>query len=210
MQASLGPFFFTVPKKGYSADEDPDEQHVFLPEDTLFKITKFVDSNFLVFTDKMFSKKPKQYTDTLYPMQWHLESDKKIIDTLECYKATTFFKGRNYIAWYCPAISIPNGPWKLGGLPGLIIEAYDENRDMRFLLSHLKVVLSSQILDKVLRPPDFNKIYTYPQYVRNGLAFLKRMKEQIRTQSEGNCLDCHTNTKVELHNWENVIIEPEK
>ncbi len=199
--------FFTLPTKETYADDESDEdsRNLFFKEDTLFKIIKFTDVNLLLFNDKAFSKKEKQYTDTLYPMQWELGSEKKLIDSLQCYKATTFFKGRNYIAWYCPAISIPNGPWKLGGLPGLIIEAYDENKDLHFFLKSFKIIGYSAILEKIEKPRDFELISSYPDYVKNGIAFLKRMREQLGSESEGNCLDCHNSTKIELHNWENVI-----
>ena len=38
----------------------------------------------------------------------------------------------NYEAWYTLEIPISNGPWKLGGLPGMILEAYDTQRHYVF------------------------------------------------------------------------------
>lgn len=51
---------------------------------------------------------------------------------MNCRKATGYFRGRNYIAWFCSDIPIPYGPWKLGGLPGLIIKAYDSKGEISF------------------------------------------------------------------------------
>ena len=42
-----------------------------------------------------------------------------------CQLAKTNFKGRTWLAWYAEDIPVPEGPWKLFGLPGLILRAYD-------------------------------------------------------------------------------------
>jgi len=49
-----------------------------------------------------------------------------------CQKAEGDFRGRHYIAWFSNKILIPDGPWKLCGLPGLILEAYDEKKTVYF------------------------------------------------------------------------------
>lgn len=65
------------------------------------------------------------YSDSLHPMTWKLISEEKEIAGIKCYKAETEFRGRHYTAWYAPSIPVHNGPWKFGGLPGLIIEVYE-------------------------------------------------------------------------------------
>ncbi len=100
--------FFTTPNAETYKDEG-DELNITEEEDTLFKITKLNDNNVLLFKDNFFLKKGKTYNDTLFPMKWDLKNEKKMIDSLECYKATAFFKGRNYVAWYCPQILIHDG-----------------------------------------------------------------------------------------------------
>lgn len=61
-------------------------------------------------------------------LNWKLSNDSKLIGTFLCKKATVFFRGRNYTAWYTNKIAVPFGPWKLNGLPGLILEAYDTDK----------------------------------------------------------------------------------
>ena len=58
-------------------------------------------------------------------LNWTLIRATKKIGNFLCQKATTTFRGRKYTAWYTTKIAIPFGPWKLQGLPGLILEAYD-------------------------------------------------------------------------------------
>lgn len=65
-------------------------------------------------------------------IQWNIEETTKDIKGYTCQKATTLFRGRQYEAWFCPSLPYNNGPWKLGGLPGLILEAYDVNKDVLF------------------------------------------------------------------------------
>jgi len=65
-------------------------------------------------------------------IDWVITQETKVIKGFPCQKATCKFRGRNYEAWFCSQIPYSNGPWKLGGLPGLILEAYDVNKDVLF------------------------------------------------------------------------------
>ena len=58
-------------------------------------------------------------------INWEISDETKKVGDFLCQKATTSFKGNHYIAWFSTTISLPFGPWKLHGLPGLILECYD-------------------------------------------------------------------------------------
>ena len=49
-----------------------------------------------------------------------------------CALAVATYKGRTWYAWYTEDIPLDAGPWKLGGLPGLILRAYDARRHYVF------------------------------------------------------------------------------
>ena len=65
------------------------------------------------------------YTEPWPSMQWTLESEKQPICGYQCQRATCHWRGRDYVAWFTSAIPMKSGPWKFGGLPGLIMKIYD-------------------------------------------------------------------------------------
>ncbi|GHU72365.1 hypothetical protein FACS189413_15350 [Bacteroidia bacterium] len=73
-----------------------------------------------------------QYSEEIPDISWEIYEDTLSIISYLCQKATCSFRGRNYTAWFCPDIPINNGPWKFGGLPGLILKIYDEQNDYVF------------------------------------------------------------------------------
>lgn len=70
--------------------------------------------------------------ESIPDFNWKLHNEEKLINGLTAKKATTDFRGRHYTAWYIPAIPLPYGPWKFGGLPGLITEVYDDFNTFRW------------------------------------------------------------------------------
>ena len=68
---------------------------------------------------------PYLLQESLPRLEWKLEGETRELGGLKVYKATADFRGRLYTAWYHPDIPLPIGPWKLQGLPGVILEAYD-------------------------------------------------------------------------------------
>jgi GLPGLI family protein len=71
-------------------------------------------------------------TGSLPVISWQISNATAIFGGTHCQKATAHFKGRNYTAWFCPDIPSHGGPWKLSGLPGLILEAYDAKKQVVF------------------------------------------------------------------------------
>ncbi|MEO5946181.1 MAG: GLPGLI family protein [Chitinophagaceae bacterium] len=63
---------------------------------------------------------------------WQISEETQEYNGLVVHKATTNFKGRTIVVWYCPDIPINAGPYKFNGLPGLIVEAGDSKGDFIF------------------------------------------------------------------------------
>ena len=66
-----------------------------------------------------------RYSEELPVQDWELQEDTLTICGHLCQKASCHFRGIDYIAWFTPELSVSNGPWKFGGLPGLILKVYD-------------------------------------------------------------------------------------
>lgn len=84
------------------------------------------------FTGSYIAKNLYAVKAPLPAIAWTIESQKKSILGKECQMATTYFKGRHYTAWFAPGIPINTGPWKLHGLPGIILAANDDKNDVSF------------------------------------------------------------------------------
>lgn len=65
-------------------------------------------------------------------LDWSITDSTKTVGNYTTQKATVYFRGRDYTAWFTPEIPVPYGPWKLHGLPGLILQAYDQTGNIYF------------------------------------------------------------------------------
>lgn len=73
-----------------------------------------------------------RYVEDTDDPEWQLKSDSDSIHGYHCYKASTTYHGRTYTVWYTPEIPVGQGPWKLGGLPGMILKAVDDKGHYTF------------------------------------------------------------------------------
>lgn len=76
--------------------------------------------------------------DSTAIQEWELLDDVDVILGIECKKARTHFRGRDWTAWYAPEIPYTAGPWKFGGLPGLILKAEDASGEYRMEAGQLR------------------------------------------------------------------------
>lgn len=70
--------------------------------------------------------------DVIERPDWKITKDTLSFSGIHAQKATAKFKGRNWTAWFAPELPFESGPWKLNGLPGLILEAYDDKKEVQF------------------------------------------------------------------------------
>lgn len=81
-----------------------------------------------------YDKKVKlfRYEDELPEIGWQISEERKTVLGYPCQKATGNLYGRNWTVWFTMDISVSDGPWLLWGLPGLILEAMDEDNIFHF------------------------------------------------------------------------------
>ena len=86
-----------------------------------------------------------QCEESVETPDWQMVPDStKGILGYQCQMATARFKGRQWIAWYTEDIPLDEGPWKLRGLPGLVLSAYDAKRQYIIEGAGLEQVKNSQ------------------------------------------------------------------
>ena len=86
------------------------------------------------------------YRDTLNAQQWTITDSTREVLGYMCQQATADFRGRHWTAWFATDIPVSDGPWKLGGLPGLILEAYDKGHQYTFTAVGLERVAEEPIV----------------------------------------------------------------
>lgn len=193
---------FTMKEIGTSIQLD-NKFNIDISPDSLFTVYKDAESSSLVFEFSDINKRMLYYADTLYPMEWKISQDKKIIDGIDCFKATTFFKGREYIAWYAPSIPSDNGPWKLGGLPGLILEAHDIDNDWHLICTSIIPYLNYDFrFYERLISKGLEGYHTFNEYMQK---MFKKIKATLASSQSGDCLTCETKSVIKLHTWEKIF-----
>jgi len=72
------------------------------------------------------------YEEDIPVQEWTLTDETHEILGYECKSAVCEFRGRKWTAFYTDSVPVADGPWKFGGLPGFIMQVYDEGRQYEF------------------------------------------------------------------------------
>ena len=97
-------------------------------------------------------------TENVETPDWQLIPDSATtIIGYHCQLAKTNFKGRTWLAWYAEDIPVSEGPWKLCGLPGLILRAYDAQQQFYLNAIGLEDLKGKETL-KYAKPEEAEKV----------------------------------------------------
>jgi len=107
-----------------------------------------------------------RYKESIEKPQWILSADTCTILSYICQKATARFRGRDWTAWFTMEIPIDAGPWKLCGLPGLIMKASDTSEHYVFECIGLKNINNKKqpIIQAYLKDPVIDVECTRQEY----------------------------------------------
>lgn len=123
------------------------------------------------------------YDEPITEWNWEIEADStKTVLGYECIKATTDYHGRKWSVWFAPEIPIQNGPWKLDGLPGLILDAEAEGSQYSFIATGI------QQTDKLIGPvylADAYETTTRKDYLKASRDFLDNPLGKINAKFAG-------------------------
>lgn len=97
-----------------------------------YSIYKNYPDGEMTITDQLFLGDLYEYKEKLYPFEWEILDDMAYIEGYLCQKAICNFGGRTWKAWFTNELPFNDGPYKFGGLPGLIMNMSDTQDHYRF------------------------------------------------------------------------------
>jgi len=110
-----------APGDSYNPTEELQSGEIGLYEDLFFN---YPEQGSLTVINAI-RNKTYSYSETIPSFGWKITDKTAVILGYECNEAVTDFRGRRWYAWFTYDIPLRYGPWKLGGLPGLILKAED-------------------------------------------------------------------------------------
>lgn len=145
-------------------------------------------------------------------MNWIIFPEKKTINKFNTQKATLYYGGRNWTAWFSTDIPISDGPYKFHNLPGLIVKIVDNNNAHIFELiaiQKLEGTLTNKTTGQKLIAIDqetFRKFYreyrTNPNKNFNGIDIIETQDGKSNSEFKRNMENYYKN-KIKKDN--NVI-----
>lgn len=129
------------------------------------------------------------YSEEIPILNWNLIEGDTLIANMHCQKATTDLFGRRYIAWYCPEIELPYGPYKFNGLPGLVFKVTDVENNFNFTIHSFRKAQKQDI----------------PIYMRKDKNIINSNRETVRRIYKNFC----ANPVSALNGDDMVIISDE-
>lgn len=149
-----------------------------------FKPTNLTDIYFFAKESKLVTR--EKFMSAYYLVEeqyekinWKMSKDTLNVNGIHCKKAIATFKGRNWIAWYAPELPFQSGPWKLSGLPGLIIQAYDDKKEVMFEFSGIDNLKKENLSEEQLV---LEKAYEKTFFYNPEVALQKDAKPTSRVE----------------------------
>ncbi len=87
-----------------------------------------------------------QYEEPVPNIVWHYEDGDTTLCEVPCKKATCYFGGRKWTAWYAPSFSVNAGPYLFSGLQGLIFDISDTKDNFRFSLNGVENLQQPELI----------------------------------------------------------------
>ena len=89
-------------------------------------------------------------SEKLNNLNWKITNESKQILGYKAFLATTNFRGREYLVWFTKDLNIEIFPWKLKGLPGVILEFEDKDGFIKGVAKTISLNSNDEFPKKVL------------------------------------------------------------
>ncbi|MCI6160810.1 MAG: GLPGLI family protein [Prevotella sp.] len=154
------------------------------------------------------------WQDAESTLDWKLEeSDTVHILGYNCNKASVDFKGRHYTAWYSTAIPIAVGPYRFGGLPGLIMKIEESNGVFVWELKgmeNVKKPICEYKYDKYTKCTAKDASKTIRRMFESPLSFLQSSGSNIQVKRPNGSFSTATTDDEKKMEYEEIELQIEK
>lgn len=141
-------------------------------------------------------QKVKYYKEPLTTLHWTITQEQKMIDSLLCIKATLTHRCNDYVAWFAPSIPLQHGPWKLHGLPGLIVEVSDTK------LRKVYRLLSVEQISKITFEKGIVSIPNQVEPIDNFRKDIEKLEKRLTQNLMRDCVTCESHRKFNITTFE--------
>ena len=105
-------------------------------------------------------------------ISWSITGNTRVIAEHECHEALGEFRGRKYSAWFTPDIPVSAGPYKFGGLPGLILQVNEQKGGFNWYCKSIGKISSEDAL--IVRRPVKGESVTFHEFYDLIITSIKR------------------------------------
>ncbi|EKB49626.1 GLPGLI family protein [Cecembia lonarensis] len=138
--------------------------------------------NELLSTEFLANKDYVLVKDEIPELQWNITEERKMILGFECRKAKTHFRCADYTAWFASDISISAGPWKITGLPGLILELNNDTVGENFQATKVEYPAKPKKIFNDFKPVTSKLFETFAAFGDAQKSEVKKFKDFLRAQ----------------------------
>jgi GLPGLI family protein len=114
--------------------------------------------------------------------KWTFSNESDTIINYLCRKAEASFRGRDYVVWFTTTIPFRAAPWKIHGLPGVVLKVETIDDFYKLEVSHLKVCENSKEIEKPFEDRDqqdwMEYLSIYKKWIGERESRLKALEVQ--------------------------------
>lgn len=154
----------------YIPGSDPLKKATLYGEKLMHHAMLYNKNSNMVYSEVNWPSKKDKYlvADTSKKFNWIFWDDMKLVLGYKCKPALTINeKNDSTLVWFTPEIPEPYGPAGFYGLPGLILEVYDQRWNMNYFAEHIEKGFFSVVF------PTEGKIISIKDYfvIRKGQGY---------------------------------------
>jgi GLPGLI family protein len=145
------------------ANNSGNNQSIYFTKDKIYKIIYYKKSVNKIIINDYIGDTSFIIEDNLPQINWNTNySETKNISGYLCKKATAEFRGSKITAYYSENLQFSTGPYKFGGLNGLILEITEDDKDFN---SWIAIKVETNFNDEIPSLPENENIVSLKHFI---------------------------------------------